>query len=86
MQLVGESPKKLQTGTALASVFAMRRAETAVVRNVPRVPSLEGPDNVCASGLVECSHMNCERHMADTDASLMQCVLRGKPAVNKSWW
>ena len=86
MNLVGESPDRIQKGTALVSVFALRRAETAVVVQLPGVPSSEGPNNVCVSGLVECSHVNCERHGADTGASLLECVLGCKRAVHKSPW
>lgn len=68
------------------SVIALRRAVTAVVLQVPGVPSLEGPNNVCVSGLVKGSHMNYEWHWADTGASLLQCIFRCKRAVNKSWW
>ena len=66
------------------SVIALRRAVTAVVLQVPGVPSCEGPNNVCVFGLVECSQLNCERREADTGASLLECVLRCKWTVNKS--
>ncbi|ABE46834.1 hypothetical protein Bpro_4961 (plasmid) [Polaromonas sp. JS666] len=86
MTLISETPTKTQKGTALVSVFASRHAETAAVVQLPGVPSFEGPNHVCVSGLVECSQLNCERHGADTAASLMQCVLRCKRTVDKSWW
>lgn len=81
--LLGESPTRNQNGTALASVFALQHAESAVVVLLPRVPSFEGPNSVCVSGLIECSHLNCERHRADTEVIIVDCVCRFKHFVNK---
>jgi hypothetical protein len=61
----------------------MRRAVTALVDHLPGVPSFEGPNSVCLSGLVECSYVNYERHGASTGVSLLDCVLVCKWPVHK---
>ena len=75
-------------GTALSSTLPCGMPLWRLVVHLPGVPSFEGPESSCASGLGGCSYLNCERHGADTSASLLECVLRCKCAVHKSlfWW
>lgn len=59
-----------------------------MVVRLPGVPSFEGPEGICSSGLDGCSYLNCEQHEADTGCSLQDCFSLCKCPVHKStfWW